>query len=158
MRGVREQGTMLTLPATLTTTRRPEEGRDHMPEVTILPDGLQVTAAGAETVLKALSRAGLKYRVGCKRGGCGICKVQLVLGEVRYERPIADSVLSDDERVEGVCLSCRAVPITNIAIELQEGDRLRKVLGFAYPNAAPPPPGLSASKPATRNDRKERTT
>ena len=158
MRGVREQGTMLTLPATLTTTRRPEEGRDHMPEVTILPDGLQVTAAGAETVLKALSRAGLKYRVGCKRGGCGICKVQLVLGEVRYERPIADSVLSDDERVEGVCLSCRAVPITNIAIELQEGDRLRKVLGFAYPNSAPPPPGRSAPNPTTRNDRKETTT
>jgi len=140
---------MLTLPATLTTTRRPEEGRDHMPEVTILPDGLQVTAAGAETVLKALSRAGLKYRVGCKRGGCGICKVQLVLGEVRYERPVAESVLSDDERVEGICLSCRAVPITNIAIELQEGDRLRKVLGFAYPNSAQPPPGRSASNPAT---------
>ena len=158
MRGVREQGTMLTLPATLTTTRRPEEGRDHMPEVTILPDGLQVTAAGAETVLKALSRAGLKYRVGCKRGGCGICKVQLVLGEVRYERPIADSVLSDDERVEGVCLSCRAVPITNIAIELQEGDRLRKVLGFAYPNSAPQPSGRSAPNPTTRNDRKETIT
>lgn len=120
-----------------------------MPEVTILPDGLQVTAAGAETVLKALSRAGLKYRVGCRRGGCGVCKVALVLGEVRYERPVADSVLSDDERVEGICLSCRAVPITNIAIELQEGDRLRKVLGFAYPNSAQPPPGRSASNPAT---------
>jgi ferredoxin len=158
MRGVREQGTVLTLPATLATTRRPEEGRDHMPEVTILPDGLQVNAAEAETVLRALSRAGLKYRVGCKRGGCGICKVQLVLGEVRYERPIAESVLSDDERVEGICLSCRAVPITNIAIELQEGDRLRKVLGFAFPNSAPPPPGRSVPNPTTRDDRKERIT
>ena len=156
MRGVGEQGTVLPPPATLTTTRRPEEGRDHMPEVTILPDGLQVNAAEAETVLKALSRAGLKYRIGCKRGGCGVCKVQLVLGEVRYERPVADSVLSDDERVEGICLSCRAVPITNIAIELQEGDRLRKVLGFAVPNSAPPPPGRSAPNPTTvTKERKE---
>ena len=129
-----------------------------MPEVTILPDGLRVTAAEAETVLAALSRAGLKYRVGCKRGGCGICKVQLVLGEVRYERLVAESVLSDDERVEGICLSCRAVPITNIAIELQEGDRLRKVLGFAYPNSAPPPPGGSASNPSTKNGRRETIT
>ena len=72
-----------------------------MPEVTILPDGVQVVAQEAETLLRALARAGLRYRVGCKRGGCGICKVQLKLGEVRYERPIADSVLSDDERVEG---------------------------------------------------------
>ncbi len=129
-----------------------------MPEVTILPDGLQVTAAESETVLAALSRAGLRYRVGCKRGGCGVCKVQLVLGEVRYERPVADSVLSDDERVEGICLSCRAVPITNIAIELQEGDRLRKVLGFAFFPSAPIPSGPSAPSPTTRNDRKETIT
>jgi ferredoxin len=157
-RGVQSDRTVLIRPATVTTTRRRGEGRDHMPEVTILPDGLQVTAAEAETVLAALSRAGLKYRVGCRRGGCGVCKVQLVLGEVRYERPVADSVLSDDQRVAGICLSCRAVPITNIAIELQEGDRLRKVLGFAYPNSTPPPPGRSAPNPTTRNDRKETIT
>jgi CDP-4-dehydro-6-deoxyglucose reductase len=147
-----------------------------MPDVTIQPDGLRVTVQADESLLRALSRAGLRYRVGCKRGGCGICKVQLVLGEVRYERPIAASVLSDDERVEGICLSCRAVPLTNVVIELQEGDRLRRVLGFlsscptgpAHPtggpdehnrpsNAAPtkgtgkwvPPAPLSASATST---------
>ena len=110
-----------------------------MYEVTILPDGVRVTVGDDETLLRALSRAGLRYRVGCKRGGCGICKVQLKLGEVRYERPVADSVLTDDERVEGICVSCRAVPLTNIVIELQEGDRLRRVLGFAFPGYAQPP-------------------
>ena len=125
-----------------------------MAEVTILPDGLQVTAADDETLLRALARAGLRYRVGCKRGGCGICKVQLKLGEVRYERPIAESVLSDDERVEGLCLSCRAVPITNIVIELQEGDRLRRVLGFAYPNSTKPP-GRSGTGPTAKKEGKE---
>jgi ferredoxin len=109
-----------------------------MPEVTILPEGARVTAYGEETLLRALTRAGLRYRVGCKRGGCGVCKVRLLLGEVRYERPIAESVLSDDERVEGVCLSCRAVPLTNVVIELQESDRLRQVLGFTYPPARSP--------------------
>ena len=64
------------------------------------------------------------------RGGCGFCKVRLILGEVRYERPIAARVLTDDERVEGVCLSCRAVPLTNVVIELQEGDRLRRSWAF----------------------------
>jgi len=107
-----------------------------MPEVTILPDGIRATADQNETLLRALGRAGLRYRVGCRRGGCGICKVRLLLGEGRYERPIAASVLSDDEQVEGICLSCRAVPITNVVIELQEGDRLRRVLGFAYRKAA----------------------
>ena len=101
-------------------------------EITILPDGMRVTAGGNETLLRALGRAGLRYRVGCKRGGCGVCKLHLLEGEVRYERPIADSVLSDDERVEGICLSCRAVPLTNVVVELQEGDRLRRVLGFLF--------------------------
>ncbi|MBV9922434.1 MAG: 2Fe-2S iron-sulfur cluster binding domain-containing protein [Pseudonocardia sp.] len=101
-------------------------------EITILPDGMRVTASGEETLLRALGRAGLRYRVGCKRGGCGVCKLHLLEGEVRYERPIADSVLSDDERVEGICLSCRAVPLTNVVVELQEGDRLRRVLGFLF--------------------------
>src|SRR5688572_29666070 len=127
-----------------------------MAEVTIMPDGVRVTAGEAETLLRALSRAGLRYRVGCKRGGCGICKVQLVGGEVAYERPIAPQVLSDDERVEGICLSCRAVPLTNIVIELQEGDRLRRVLGFAYPNSSSPPSGRSGGEPASNTDGKDK--
>jgi ferredoxin len=127
-----------------------------MAEVTILPDDVRVTAADGETLLRALARTGLRYRVGCKRGGCGICKVQLKLGEVRYERPVAESVLSDDERVEGICVSCRAVPITNIVIELQEGDRLRRVLGFAYPNSSKPP-GRSATGPPAKKDGKDKS-
>jgi hypothetical protein len=75
--------------------------------------------------------------------------VQLALGEVRYERPIAASVLTDDERVAGICLSCRAVPITNIVIELQEGDRLRRVLGFAYPAAVAAKAATAATAAAT---------
>src|ERR1700716_3217242 len=103
-----------------------------MADVTVLPDGIRIPAADGETVLAALGRAGLRYRIGCRRGGCGICKLHLVAGEVRYERPIADSVLSDDEKVAGICLSCRAVPITNVLVELQEGDRLRRVLPYGF--------------------------
>jgi ferredoxin len=109
------------------------QNKDHAVEITILPDHERVAARPDETLLAALSRAGLGYRIGCRRGGCGVCKLHLLLGEVRYERAVAESVLSDEERIEGICLSCRAVPITNVVIELQEGDKLRRVLplGFA---------------------------
>ena len=100
--------------------------------VTVRPDGDRIPATDGETVLAALGRAGLRYRIGCRRGGCGICKLQLVAGEVRYEKPVAESVLSDDEKVAGICLSCRAVPITNVLIELQEGDKLRRVLPYGF--------------------------
>jgi ferredoxin len=121
-----------------------------MADVTVLPDGIRIPAAEGETVLAALGRAGLRYRIGCRRGGCGICKLHLVAGEVRYERPIAESVLSDDEKVEGICLSCRAVPITNVLVELQEGDKLRRVFphGFASTNGAHP----NLVRPTTRLD------
>ena len=101
-----------------------------MTHVRILPDDVRVEVAEGENLLRALSRAGLRYRTGCKRGGCGVCKLRLLLGEVAYERPVAGSVLTDDERVSGICLSCRAVPLTDLVVELQEGDRLRRVLGF----------------------------
>jgi ferredoxin len=112
------------------------DARTDMPEITILPDGERVTTGPDETVLRALARCGFGYRIGCRRGGCGVCKVHLLMGEVRYERPVAESVLSDDERIEGICLSCRAVPITNIVIELQEGDKLRRVLPFGFAASA----------------------
>lgn len=126
-----------------------------MAEVTVLPDGVRVSAGATDTVLRAVFRAGLRYRAGCRRGGCGLCKVQLVLGEVAYERPIAPSVLTDDERVEGICLSCRAVPLTNVVIELQEGDRLQRVLGtLASPNSSTPR-DRSPRDPARDQDRNE---
>ena len=109
------------------------EPAEQIVEIVIMPDRERIVVRPGETVLAALGRAGLRYRIGCRRGGCGICKLHLLLGEVHYERTIADAVLSDDERVEGLCLSCRAVPITSVVIELQEGDKLRRVLplGFA---------------------------
>ena len=107
-----------------------------MTRVTVLPDNVHIEARAGETVLAALGRAGFRYRIGCRRGGCGVCKVQLPLGEVWYERPIDAGVLTDEERVEGICLSCRAVPITNVVIELQEGDRLRRVLPYGFASTA----------------------
>ena len=89
-----------------------------------MPVGESMPVRDDETVLAAMIRSGFLYRFGCKRGGCGVCKVHLVAGEVRYERPIAPTVLTDMERAAGVCLSCRAVPLTDIVIALQEGDRL----------------------------------
>jgi ferredoxin len=117
----------------MTSPRSAQPPDDEGVEITILPDRERVSVRADETVLAALSRAGLGYRIGCRRGGCGVCKLHLLLGEVRYERTVADSVLSDDERIEGICVSCRAIPITSVVIELQEGDKLRRILpaGFA---------------------------
>jgi ferredoxin len=96
-----------------------------MPTVTVLPDGVSVPLAAGESVLEGLYRAGYAYRTGCRRGGCGVCKVTLVRGDVEYHRTIAGTVLTADERTSGVCLSCRAVPAGDLTIALRDDDTLR---------------------------------
>jgi hypothetical protein len=56
-----------------------------------------------------------------------------VAGEVTYDKRIASEVFSEEERTAGVCLSCRAIPETDVVIRLQDGDQLKCVspLGFA---------------------------
>jgi len=84
------------------------EKGDAVPSVTVQPGGTSVSVEEGQTILEGLYAAGYAYRVGCRRGGCGICKVDLVEGEVEYTRTVAETVLSDAERRDRVCLSCRA--------------------------------------------------
>ncbi|MBM6401385.1 2Fe-2S iron-sulfur cluster-binding protein [Phycicoccus sonneratiae] len=100
-----------------------------MPTVRIHPTGEVIHLEPAETVLSGLYRAGYSYTVGCRRGGCAICKVDCRSGEFSYDHPIADTVLDEDERTDGTCLSCRAVPTTDITIELR-GEDVRLVNPF----------------------------
>jgi ferredoxin len=75
-----------------------------------------------ETVLAALHRHGHAVRAGCRRGGCGICKLHIVDGSVGYTHAVAPSVLTDDERADGVCLTCRAVPEGEVTLEVRPED------------------------------------
>lgn len=93
----------------------------------IEPAGFTMRSRAGEPILAALARCGYSHRFGCRRGGCGTCKVQLVCGEVCYPVRVAEQVLTPAERVAGVCLSCRAVPVGDVVIRLREGDRLRNV-------------------------------
>src|SRR5690606_41524437 len=83
--------------------RTPPSGpaqRSIVPNVTIHPTGEVIYLEPDETVLTGLYKAGYAYTVGCKRGGCGICKVDCSEGTFSYERPIACSVISDEERAD----------------------------------------------------------
>jgi ferredoxin len=94
--------------------------------LSVSPTGQEIAIRPGETILETLYRAGYAYRIGCKRGGCAICKVDLVEGEVTYPKIVADTVLSEQERAEGTCLTCRAVPTGSVTIRLRE-EALRTV-------------------------------
>jgi ferredoxin len=93
-----------------------------MPVVTVHPSGEVVYLDPDETVLSGLYRAGYAYAIGCRRGGCAVCKVDCLSGQFNYDHPIAESVLTGDERADGTCLTCRAVPEGDITIEMRNED------------------------------------
>ncbi|WP_191564173.1 2Fe-2S iron-sulfur cluster-binding protein [Janibacter melonis] len=93
-----------------------------MPHVSIPALDEVVYLEPDETVLSGLYKAGYAYTVGCKRGGCGICKLDVLDGDFTYNRPVADSVVSADERTDGTCLSCRAVPDSDITIQMRQSE------------------------------------
>lgn len=98
-----------------------------MPAVAVEGHDIEVESRPNEPILGALCRRGYSYKFGCRRGGCGVCKVHLVSGQVDYPKAVAETVLSVADRRDGVCLSCRAVPVTDVVIRLSAGDRLRGV-------------------------------
>ncbi len=100
-----------------------------MPTVTVHPTGEVIYLEPEETVLSGLYKAGYAYTIGCRRGGCAICKVDCHVGTFHYNRPIADTVLSEEELADGTCLSCRAAPVDDLTIELR-GENVRLVNPF----------------------------
>jgi ferredoxin len=95
-----------------------------VPTVCVEPEGIEVVTRPGECILGALNRSGYGYRIGCRRGGCGVCMVDLVSGEVEYAVTVSDKVLSDADKDGGSCLSCRAIPVRDVVIRLRN-DRLR---------------------------------
>jgi CDP-4-dehydro-6-deoxyglucose reductase len=102
-----------------------------VPTVTIHPTGEVIYLEPGETVLSGLYKAGFAYTVGCRRGGCAVCKVDCRTGEFSYARPVADTVISAAEQGDGTCLTCRAVPQGDLTIELR-GENLRLVNRFLH--------------------------
>lgn len=88
--------------------------------VTVLPGGEQIPVQPGETMLEGFNRSGYSYRIGCRRGGCAFCKVDVVSGEVSHNRPVCDTVLTPEEVAAGTVLSCRAVPAGDVTIRMRD--------------------------------------
>jgi ferredoxin len=64
-----------------------------------------------------MERAGLRnITVGCRGGGCGICKVKVVEGTYRTGKT-AVSRVAEMERAAGYALACRLFPLDDLSIE-----------------------------------------
>ena len=63
--------------------------------------------------MEALARKGIP--VGCRGGGCGVCKVRIESGSVRAEKMSREHV-SVEEQAQGYVLACRAYPTSDVRL------------------------------------------
>ncbi len=90
-------------------------------KVRLEPIGETIDCGAQETVLDAAFRQGYSLAHGCREGQCSACKCYLLEGDVELA-PYSNFALSDTERSGGYALMCRAMPTTDVVVELLHYD------------------------------------
>lgn len=81
--------------------------------------------AANESLLQGMVRLGRKgIPVGCVNGGCGVCKVRILAGDIKALGPISRAHVTLDEEGQGFTLACRVAPQT--AVNLEVAGKLNK--------------------------------
>ena len=65
--------------------------------------------------MEALGKRGIP--VGCRQGGCGVCKVQVLEGQYS-KRVMSRAHVSEDEEAAGCVLSCRIKPTSDLRVSV----------------------------------------
>ncbi|TPV61929.1 2Fe-2S iron-sulfur cluster binding domain-containing protein [Aestuariibacter sp. GS-14] len=71
-----------------------------------------------ESLLHGMVRyAGKGIPVGCRGGGCGVCKIEVIAGEYQTKKMSAQHV-STDELSAGIVLACKVFPDSDMTIDV----------------------------------------
>jgi len=71
-----------------------------------------------ETVLNALARSGKRgIPIGCRGGGCGVCKVKVLVGDFT-KRPMSRDHVSVLEELNNEVLACCMLPKSDVKVQV----------------------------------------
>ena len=86
--------------------------------VSIMETGESYRCSDQETLLAGMERLGRKgIPVGCRGGGCGICKIQIVSGAIE-KRVMSRQHVSHADEAAGRVLACRVRPAGDITLSV----------------------------------------
>lgn len=106
-------------------------------EVTIADTGESYNCAGHQHLLAGMEQLGRKgIPIGCRSGGCGVCKVSILEGQV-HALKMSRAQVSAEEEAQGVVLACRARPLSAIRLRVI-GKMHKNVCGPAILLTNPP--------------------
>ncbi|MGE0482547.1 MAG: 2Fe-2S iron-sulfur cluster-binding protein [Gammaproteobacteria bacterium] len=86
--------------------------------ITIADTGECFSCAEGQNVLAAMARLGHRgIPVGCRGGGCGVCRVQ-VLGKARYRTlRMSRAHVSAADEAAGIALACKLIPDQDLTVK-----------------------------------------
>ena len=104
-----------------------------------------------ESLLQGMLKLGRKgIPVGCVNGGCGVCKVRILAGEVKRLGPISRAHVSAEEEAGGCTLACRVSPATEVRLEV--AGKFEKPFSKGYANAQQAAANHGVSTEVVRGD------
>lgn len=124
----------------------PGSPRAHVPSaarfwIDLHDTGDRYACRSDQTVLAAMESLGRRgIPVGCRGGGCGICKVRVTRGHYLAQK-MSQGVLNAQEQAAGVVLACRVRPTSDLVLEVV-GPMVKAL------RAAPPTVVNASSSPA----------
>ena len=92
---------------------------DTKARVTISQTGEHFLCGPGQSLLAAMAQLGRRgIPVGCLNGGCGVCKVRVLRGEVSRLGPTSRAHVSAEEECAGYALACRVAPQGDVELEV----------------------------------------
>ena len=56
--------------------------------------------------------------IGCRGGGCGVCRVKVLDGGKYRTGKMSRSEVSVEDEEQGVCLACKLIPESNLQLRI----------------------------------------
>jgi ferredoxin len=72
--------------------------------------------AGQSLLAAMIAARHSAIKVGCRSGGCGVCRVRVIMGRYQSQK-MTRSRISEADEAEGIVLACRILPQSNVTFE-----------------------------------------
>lgn len=90
-----------------------------MLHIELIDTGERYGCEEEETLLAGMERLGRRgIPVGCRGGGCGVCKVRIVEGSYRALKMSVAHVNAQD-LAQNIVLACRAIPTGTVRLRVE---------------------------------------
>jgi len=99
-------------------------------KVKLSPSGHEFSVGKDVTILHAAIDQNIGLPYGCRNGLCGRCVAQLLEGEVNYPDGRPERLA---EEAEDACLPCKAVPGSNISLQVREAELAAEIKARLMP-------------------------